>query len=49
MYDLDSDIKIIDTPGIRGFGLIKLQNMNWVIFSEFLRQSKNVNLKIVYT
>ena len=24
MYDLDSDIKIIDTPGIRGFGLVEI-------------------------
>ena len=24
MFDLDSDIKIIDTPGIRGFGLVEI-------------------------
>ena len=49
MFDLDSNIRVIDTPGIRGFGLVDIsKNEIGDFFQNFLRQKRNVNLKIVF-
>ena len=42
MYDLNNDIKIIDTPGIKGFGLVDM-NSNDIgdYFPEFLKLKEN--------
>ena len=46
MYDLDSDIKIIDTPGIRGFGLVEITKHELGdFFPEFFEASQKCKFK----
>ena len=46
MYDLDSDIKIIDTPGIRGFGLVEITKYELGdFFPEFFEASQKCKFK----
>ena len=46
MYDLDSDIKIIDTPGIRGFGLVEITKYELGdFFPEFFEAKQKCKFK----
>ena len=46
MYDLDSDIRIIDTPGIRGFGLVEITKYELGdFFPEFFEASQKCKFK----
>ncbi len=46
MFDLDSDIKIIDTPGIRGFGLVEITKHELGnFFPEFFEASQKCKFK----
>ncbi len=46
MYDLDSDIKIIDTPGIRGFGLVEITKYELGdFFPEFFKAKQKCKFK----
>ena len=46
MYDLDSDIKIIDTPGIRGFGLVEITKYELGdFFPEFFQAKQKCKFK----
>ena len=46
MFDLDSDIKIIDTPGIRGFGLVEITKYELGdFFPEFFEASQKCKFK----
>ena len=49
MYDMENDAKIIDTPGIKGFGVVDMVPIELAgYFPEFLDLKKNVSLIIVY-
>ena len=38
MYGLDSGIRIIDTPGIKGFGIVNMEKMKLeIIFLKYLK------------
>ena len=46
MFDLDSDIKIIDTPGIRGFGLVEITKYELGdFFPEFFEAKQKCKFK----
>ena len=46
MYDLDSEIKIIDTPGIRGFGLVEITKYELGdFFPEFFEAKQKCKFK----
>ena len=49
LYDLENNIKLIDTPGIKGFGLVNY-NIDEIsnFFLNFLMLNQNVSLIIVY-
>ena len=46
MFDLDSNIRVIDTPGIRGFGLVDIsKNELGDFFPEFLKAKDKCKFK----